>query len=123
MKIGIVGPCAAGKTALAKRLCALGYDAHDIAQEHSLVPTMWHELTQPDVLIYLDASLDTIRRRLDVNWERAYVDELLARVADARNHADLSLDTSNLSEAQVVERVMKFLSQWGNPPMRSRTVP
>ena len=111
MKIGIVGPCGAGKTTLANKLCVLGYDAHDIAQEHSLVPTMWRELTQPDVLIYLDASRETIQRRLHVTWEREYVAELVARVSHARQHADFFLDTNRLTEAQVVERVLEFLNR------------
>ncbi len=96
---------------LAQNLCDLGYDAHDIAQEHSLVLTMWRELTQPDVLIYLDASLETIRRRLEVDWDQKYLDELIARVQDAREHAHLILRTDDLSEVQVVEQVLKFLKE------------
>jgi deoxyadenosine/deoxycytidine kinase len=114
MKIAIVGPCAAGKTTLARALCALGYDAHDIAQEHSHVQTMWKQITAPDVLIYLDVSAEIARRRLSVNWESEYIESLAARCADARAHADLTLDTNELNANQVAERVLKFLSMWSN---------
>ena len=54
-KIGVVGPCAAGKTTLIAGLRNHGYTAKHIAQEHSYVPAMWQLLTNPDILIYLDA--------------------------------------------------------------------
>ncbi len=109
MVVGIVGPCAAGKTTLANGLQAFGYDARDIAQEHSGVPTMWRRITNPDLLIYLDASLPTICARLRVDWEQAYLDELNRRLADARTHAHFYLDTDALAIPQVRERVVEFL--------------
>lgn len=109
MRIAIVGPCAAGKTALAYRLRTLGFDADDIAQEHSYVQTMWRDIARPDVLIYLDASLQTIRARLCVDWEQSYCDELNRRVANARAHAQFVLATDDLTEEDVCERVVRFL--------------
>ncbi len=109
MKIGIVGPCAAGKTTLADNLARRGHNAHAIAQEHSLVQTMWRQIAQPDVLIYLDASLPAICARLSVDWEQAYLDEMNRRLADARAHADFFLPTDNLSIDEVCQRVLTFL--------------
>jgi shikimate kinase len=109
MKIGIVGPCAAGKTTLERNLVPLGYDAHAIGQEHSQVQTMWREITNPDVLVYLDATLATICARLDVNWEQSYIDEQNHRLAHARAHADFTLVTDELSCEQVAARVIEFL--------------
>ncbi len=109
MKIVIVGPCAAGKTTLVMKLRELGYDAHDVAQEHSDVQTMWRQINQPDVLIYLDASLATIHKRLRVGWEQAYLDKLVFRLADARAHAHFVLGTDNLAIDQVRDRVLDFL--------------
>ena len=109
MKIGIVGPCAAGKTMLEQNLILLGYDAHAIGQEHSQVQTMWREITNPDILIYLDASLQTICARLNVNWEQSYIDEQTLRLADARAHTDLTLVTDDLSPDQVTARVEEYL--------------
>ncbi len=109
MRIVIVGPCAAGKTTLAGNLAARGYDAHDCAQEHSQVQTMWQRIGKPDVLIYLDASPSTIHARLKVDWEASYIGELYRRLGHARSHADLYLDTNPLSEEQVLQRVLAFL--------------
>jgi deoxyadenosine/deoxycytidine kinase len=109
MKIGIVGPCGAGKTTLASSLVALGYDAHDCAQEHSDVQTMWQKVTHPDLLIFLDASLETICSRLDVNWEPEYIARQYRRLEHARAHADLFVDTNPLSREQVLDRSLQFL--------------
>lgn len=109
MRIVIVGPCGAGKTTLATNLTTRGYDAHDCAQEHSHVQSMWQRIAQPDLLLYLDASLATIRTRLGVDWEQAYLDEMNRRLADARAHADLVLNTDPLSREQVLARVLEFV--------------
>lgn len=109
MKIGIVGPCAAGKTTLAGNLQRLGYDAHAIGQEHSQVQTMWRQITNPDILIYLDASLPTICARLNVNWDQGYIDEQARRLSDARAHADFTLVTDGLGRDEVAARVGEFL--------------
>lgn len=110
MRIGIVGPCGAGKSTLARSLAALGYDAHDIAQEHSQVPYMWQKITAPDVLVYLDASLPEICTRLQVRWEESYIAEQKRRLEHASRHLDLYVDTDTLSTGQVLERCLDFLS-------------
>jgi deoxyadenosine/deoxycytidine kinase len=109
MKIGIVGPCAAGKTTLEHNLVPLSYDAHAIAQEHSQAQTMWQQIGKPEILIYLDASLATICARLNVNWEQSYLDEQNRRLAHARVHADFALVTDDLSREQVAARVIEYV--------------
>ena len=116
MKIGIVGPCAAGKTTLQNNLIRLGYDAHAIAQEHSGVQSMWQRITNPDVLIFLDASRATICARLNVNWEQSYIDEQQRRLTHAREHADFFLITDPLTREQVAERAIDFLNSRGVIP-------
>ena len=64
----IVGPCGSGKTTLAEKLQQDGLEARQVAQEHSYVPTMWQELSQPDFLIFLDASFETSTERKSLNW-------------------------------------------------------
>jgi deoxyadenosine/deoxycytidine kinase len=109
MRITIVGPCAAGKSTLAKHLKARGYDAEDCGQEHSGVQKMWQVIAKPDILIYLDASLATINRRLQVNWEQGYLDEMNRRLEHARSHAHCAIDTNSLTPFQVCDRAMEFL--------------
>jgi len=109
MRIVIVGPCAAGKTVLEKRLRALGYDARSCAQEHSYIPKMWRLFSKPDVLIYLDADLPTIAQRRRINFGESYLKVLRRRLHDARTHCDLYLATDGLSEEEVMERVLDFL--------------
>ena len=106
MRIKVVGPCASGKSALATRLRALGYDAGSAAQDHSYVPDMWKILTDPDVLIYLDASFDTCQRRKPLSWQQADYEAQLDRLRHAREHCDLYLETDNLTTEEVLERAM-----------------
>ena len=61
--IAVVGVCASGKSTLVRGLQARGWNARHVVQEHSYVPDMWQRITQPDLLICLDASLEIIRQR------------------------------------------------------------
>ncbi len=108
-KIGVVGPCAAGKSTLIASLKKHGYEVRHIAQEHSYVPSMWRRISNPDILIFLDVSyeLSTHRRRL--NWTEAEYAEQHHRLRDARQHADLYIDTNPLTPEQVLKRVLTFL--------------
>jgi cytidylate kinase len=109
MRIAVVGPCASGKTALVERLQNLGYEIRECAQEHSNVPTMWRRISQPDVLIYLDASLAAIAGRRSIDWGAGYLAELNRRLSHARQHCDLYIQTDGLSEEEVLERALEFL--------------
>ncbi|MFQ5922128.1 MAG: hypothetical protein ACE5M4_04735 [Anaerolineales bacterium] len=109
MRIGIVGPCAVGKTSLAKELNDRGYQARQIVQEHSYVPQMWERISAPDVLLYLDGSYETCSRRRQLNWSEAEYQEQLARLAHAREHCDIYLATDGLSRVEVLERVLSEL--------------
>jgi hypothetical protein len=119
-RVVVVGPDAAGKTELVKRLRALGYNARSCAQDHSYVPDMWRRIARPDFLIYLDARLDTIARRRGIDWGQKRLDVLNARLAHARAHCDLYLPTDDLEPSQVVDRVRTALSEVGiSPPGHS----
>jgi len=115
-RVVVVGPDAAGKTELVKRLRALGYDAFSCAQDHSYVPDMWRRIARPDFLVYLDARLETIARRRAIDWGQERLEELNARLAHARAHCDLYLPTDNLEPAEVVDRVRSALSKAGILP-------
>jgi shikimate kinase len=109
-RIALVGPCGAGKSILGERLRALGYDCREPAQEHSGVPDMWRRFARPDVVIYLDATAETIMRRLHRNdWTDGYLAEQHRRLDHARTHCHLYLPTDDLTPEQVLEQVLAFL--------------
>ncbi len=94
--IGIVGPCGAGKSSLAERLSRHYSSVRAIAQEHSYVPYMWQQMTNPDILIYLDASYHVTIRRRNLNWTEGEYRIELERLAHARQHADIIIQTDDL---------------------------
>ena len=109
--IGVVGPCAAGKSTLIAGLTRLGYRSRHIAQEHSYVKDMWRRLTNPDVLVFLDASYPTTCQRGQLDWTESEWQEQQRRLRHARENASLYLETDNLSAEQVLERVVGFVRQ------------
>jgi len=111
--IGVVGPCAAGKTTLVANLRRLGYRAKHIAQEHSYVPYMWQKITQPDILIFLEVSYENTLLRRKLSWSRDEYNEQLIRLVHARQHADLVIDTNLLDTQGVLQNVETFMIEKG----------
>jgi deoxyadenosine/deoxycytidine kinase len=107
--IGVVGPCGSGKSTLTEGLASLGYRSRHIAQEHSYVKDMWQRLTNPDILVFLDASWSITSQRLNLNWTEAEWQEQQFRLRHAREHADLVLETDELSIEAVLARVLRFV--------------
>lgn len=114
LKVGIVGPCASGKTTLTMGLKQLGFEARPIAQEHSYVPTMWQRLTNPDVLIFLEVSYQNTIQRRHLNWTYDEYAEQLFRLRHAYANADLNINTDQFSIGQVLDQALTFLSSF--PP-------
>lgn len=113
--IGVVGVCASGKSTLIKALKARGFNARHIAQEHSYVKDMWKRITNPDRLVFLDASYPKTRERRQMNWAEADWDEQQRRLAHARQHADFYLETDVLSIDEVLEAVINFIENSTSP--------
>jgi dephospho-CoA kinase len=110
--IGLVGVCASGKSTITVLLRATGMRAKPIAQEHSYVADMWQRLTQPEILVFLDASYaETIARRR-LNWSEAEYLEQHRRLAHARLHANLYIFTDGLTPAEVIQEIILFRSLW-----------
>ncbi|NCP87165.1 MAG: hypothetical protein CO094_03145 [Anaerolineae bacterium CG_4_9_14_3_um_filter_57_17] len=107
--VGLVGPCASGKSTLKALLITHGVRIKHIAQEHSFVPDMWQRITNPDVLIFLDASYPITIQRRRLNWSEADYQEQQRRLAHARQHADLYIETDTLTPEQVAQAVLDFL--------------
>ncbi len=110
-RVGVVGPCGAGKSTLVTGLRRRGIDAREIAQEHSYVPTMWRRITRPDVLIYLDVSREEAERRLRRSLPKGWWEEILQRLSHARSHADLVVPTDDRTPGEVLENVLSFLRE------------
>jgi len=109
--LGIVGVCAAGKSTLISGLKERGFRVKHIAQEHSYVQDMWKRLTNPDLLIFLDASYPVTLARRQFNWTEADWLEQQRRLKHAREHADLYIDTDDLSADQVLATVIAFVEK------------
>lgn len=114
LHIVVVGPCASGKSTLVEGLQARGYTgARLVPQEHSGVPTLWAWRGSPDVLVYLDAAVDTINHRQGrSDWTQAVLDEQHARLRSARQACQLYLPTDVLSIPQVLEAVVDFIERF-----------
>jgi deoxyadenosine/deoxycytidine kinase len=112
IKVGIVGPCGAGKSSLADRLSNHYSFVRAIAQEHSYVPSMWRQLTNPDVLIYLDASYTVTIQRRKLNWTEAEYQIELDRLAHARANADIYIATDTLDFDGVAAKAMQELMRF-----------
>jgi cytidylate kinase len=112
LRIGVVGPCASGKTTLTSGLKRHGFDARPIAQEHSYVPNMWQRLTNPDILIYLVVSHPLTIQRRKLDWTIEEYREQLHRLRHARDHADLTIDTENLTLQGVLDQALSYLEKF-----------
>jgi deoxyadenosine/deoxycytidine kinase len=107
--VGIVGPCGSGKSTLISGLEKHGYKCRHIAQEHSYVQAMWQIISKPDVLIYLHASFPVSTARRKLVWLEKDHQEQLRRLAHAREHAHLLVNTDDLTAEQVLQTALTFL--------------
>jgi dienelactone hydrolase len=107
-RVVVVGPCASGKTTLARGLRDLGFEAIVCGQEHSDIPTLWRR-RDPDVLIVLQVDLETIRRRRGSSWPAAILERQQRRLADAIASADLIVDANVLDSAEVLAAAVDAL--------------
>lgn len=107
--IGVVGPCGSGKSTLIAALEGEGFRCRHIAQEHSYVPAMWQKITNPDVLIFLNSSFEVSTRRRKLNWNEGDYAEQQRRLAHAREHANLLIETDSLTPEDVLATALRFL--------------
>ncbi len=110
LKLGIVGPCASGKTTLKNGLRNYGFHVKHIVQEHSYVPDMWKRLSKPDILIYLDVSYELTQKRKTLNWSKHEYIIQVKRLEHARNHADIYIQTDHITENEVLQTVLTGLN-------------
>ncbi len=118
MKIAVVGVCASGKTTLVEGLKKAGFDAYNVAQEHSCIRAFWNK-HKPDILVMIDATLPAIKKRRLVSWTNERLIVQHERLKDARKHADLYLKTDDLTASEVLETVISFLHEKGVIPLEA----
>ena len=111
LRVGIVGPCGSGKSTLIAALEARGYTCRHIAQEHSYVKDMWKRISNPDVLIFLDASFPVSTARRKLNWRLADYEEQIRRLSHAYEHAQIIIDTNVLNPYEVLAKALDSLKK------------
>lgn len=112
--IGIVGPCSAGKSTLVKKLKERGFNAKQIAQEHSYVKDMWQRTINLNTLIFLQVSYATAQERRKLNWSLKEYETQQHRLRNARQYADFYLETDGLTPEEIVDEVLRFIAP--HPP-------
>jgi len=110
LRLGLVGPCGAGKTTIKTILAHLPIEIRHIAQEHSYAPSMWQKIGKPDILVFLDASYPVTIARRRLNWTEEEYNEQGRRLAHARAHCHLYIQTDSLTPEQVASQIIQFLT-------------
>ncbi|MDF2565478.1 MAG: hypothetical protein K0Q53_1873 [Massilibacillus sp.] len=108
MLVAIVGVCASGKTTLVKGLRDAGIDAYNVAQEHSCIKKFWNR-KKPDLLIMIDVTLSAIKKRRFVTWDEDRLVVQHERLRDARENANLYIQTDELSREEVLQTILNFI--------------
>ena len=111
LKIAIVGVCASGKTTLVAGLKAAGFDAYNVAQEHSGIHDFWAK-RHPDILVMIDATMPAIHKRRVVYWDESRLEVQHKRLADAKAHADLYIQTDKYNAQEVRDKVIDFVQAY-----------
>lgn len=109
-RVGVVGNCVSGKTTLVNNLVAHGYHAINIPQEHSVSPRLWRRVA-PDFLIYLSCTLTTAQQRRQIPWGQERLNEQWQILSDARENANLVIETDALTAPQVLAKALEALAQ------------
>lgn len=108
-RIAIVGHCAAGKSTVVNLLQQRGIDAFAVAQEHSSIQDLWNH-QQPDLMVFLDVSLDELRMRKDnPDWPEWIFQSQNERLEHARSNADLVIDTDAEPAEMVVTEILQLV--------------
>jgi hypothetical protein len=71
---------------------------------------MWQIIAKPNFLIFLHSSFEISTERRKLNWQRADYDEQTRRLAHARQHASVIIDTDPLTPGEVLARALDFLN-------------
>lgn len=109
-RIAVAGVCGSGKTTIVDRLRQRGFDAYVVSQEHSIIRDLWKH-QDPSALVFLDIRLETVRTRRSNDWPSWMYDLQQDRLADARAHATVTIETDNYSIEETVDLILQVLKQ------------
>lgn len=70
---------------------------------------MWQRITNPDLLIFLDASYEVATRRRNLDWRREDYAEQHYRLRHAREYANLYVFTDRMTPEEVASVVKNFI--------------
>ena len=110
MRVAVTGVCASGKTTLVHNLRHENVDAYNVAQEHSLVKTLWNK-KNPDLLVMLDATLPIIKLRRSVPWGEERLVAQHERLKNAKENANIFIQTDQLSKEEVTGQVLDYIKK------------
>ena len=89
---------------------ALGYAARNVAQEHSFIPTLWKRKGDPDLLVYLDVNYENTLKRSTLRWVKSDYERQIDRLKNAKENADLIIDTNILSQEEVLQKIIEAVA-------------
>jgi hypothetical protein len=72
---------------------------------------MWRRLSNPDVLIFLQASYPVTMQRKPFKWSQEEYQKQLHRLRNAHGHADIFIDTDDLTPEEVLATALEFLNK------------
>jgi len=76
------------------------------------VPAMWQKISNPDLLIFLEASFPVSTARRKLSWQKKDHDEQLRRLSHARQHAHVVINTDDLTPDEVLRKVLDSLKDF-----------
>lgn len=75
---------------------------------------MWQRMAPADWLIFLDVTLATIRARSPrADWSEELYTQQQQRLAHARLHCDVMINTDDLTPEEVLAKAVEFLDARG----------
>ena len=72
---------------------------------------MWRRLSNPDILIFLGVSYPIAQGRRKLNWTIGEYEKQRYRLRDARQHADLYINTDKLTPEKILGKVLSFIAK------------